>query len=130
MPHLRDFYAWQRASDLDGLVGVAETLFECAQSCHACADACMGEPDFEYLRRCTRLCLDCADLCHAAANIVLRRTAVDLLTVLSDACETACRICVAECARHEIKHAHCRMCAEVCRRGAEQCVRLRGLLRA
>jgi hypothetical protein len=38
------------------LVAGIEALYDCAQSCTACADACLGEAQVQRLRHCIRLC--------------------------------------------------------------------------
>src|SRR5689334_22274606 len=53
--------------------------FDCAQTCTACADACLGEQNPEMLTRCIRLNLDCADICGMTGRIMMRQTAFDPL---------------------------------------------------
>jgi hypothetical protein len=101
-----------------------ELCFDCAETCAACADACLGEENVDDLRQCIRLNLDCADVCNATGSLGMRRTgsndkAVELMLA---ACAEACRICGVECARHGIDHEHCRICASVCRECEQACV--------
>ena len=44
------------------LVATIESCFDCAQTCAACADACLAEPDPAALARCIRICGECADI--------------------------------------------------------------------
>lgn len=116
----------------DALIRATELCFDCAQSCAACADACLGEPALDELRQCIRLNLDCADICVATGMLGTRHTGADenITVQILAACADACRTCGNECARHADRHEHCRICAEVCRtcehacRGATQAVRM------
>jgi hypothetical protein len=40
---------------------------------------------------------------------------------LVEACATICASCGEECERHAPTHAHCRVCAEACRRCEQAC---------
>ncbi|CAL1239985.1 four-helix bundle copper-binding protein [Candidatus Methylocalor cossyra] len=116
------------ATDRALLLRAAEALFDCEESCTACADACLGEEMVQSLRRCIRICLDCADSCAATHRLVLRQTESDS-TVLRrqlEACATICRLCAEECERHATHHAHCRLCAQSCRRCEQACGQLAG----
>ena len=57
------------------LADTALAAFDCAQTCTACANACLGEPDVADLVRCIRLNLHCADL-TALQSIVARLVAL------------------------------------------------------
>lgn len=105
------------------LVEFPELCYDCAQTCTACADACLGEEKLDDLRQCIRLNLDCADICLAVANLGTRRTGSDdkIVELMLAACAEACRVCGTECARHG-HHEHCRICAEVCRECEQACV--------
>ena len=109
--------------DAPTLVECIEAYFDCAQSCTACADACLGEDDPKSLARCIRLDLDCADVCDATGRIVSRQTAFEpqMARAALQACAEACGLCGQECERHASHHEHCRVCAEVCRRCQEAC---------
>jgi hypothetical protein len=80
-----------------------EGCYDCAQTCTACADACLGEDDVQPLVRCIRLNLDCADVCATTGNILSRETALELgiARVIVQACAEACRVCGEECERHK-----------------------------
>lgn len=95
----------------------------CAQTCTACADACLNEPDVAELTRCIRENLDCADICEATGRVLSRHTGDSFATTQSvlKTCVAVCRSCADECARHAERFAHCRVCAEECRRCAEIC---------
>ena len=94
-----------------------EMVTECAQTCTACADACLGEQDVQSLVRCIRLNLDCADICTATARLFSRQTESDpvVLRAQLEACQAACRACAEECERHASHHEHCLVCGESCR---------------
>ena len=49
----------------------------CAQTCIACADACLAEETVSELRRCIHLNLDCADVCDTTARVASRRSTVN-----------------------------------------------------
>ncbi|MBA3532940.1 MAG: four-helix bundle copper-binding protein [Ardenticatenales bacterium] len=112
--------------DLSLLAQAIEELSHCAQSCTACADACLGENQLDMLRQCIRLCLDCADVCATTGRVATRQTETQwhLLHSQLRACITACQLCGAECARHAQHHEHCRICTEVCQRCEASCTRL------
>jgi hypothetical protein len=99
------------------LVSAIDALYDCAQTCTSCADACLAEQMVAELRQCIRLNMDCADACAATASISNRRTGSneDVIRHMLDACITACRLCGAECDRHASEHEHCRICADSCR---------------
>jgi Domain of Unknown Function (DUF326) len=111
------------AADIETLARCVEEGFACAQSCTACADACLGEPDVADLTRCIRLNLDCADICETTGKIVSRQTEPqpELMRSMIETCVVACIRCGEECERHAEHHEHCRVCAEACRRCAQAC---------
>jgi hypothetical protein len=112
--------------EADVLREAIEALLDCAQTCTACADACLAEDGVADLRRCIRTDLDCADICATTARVLSRRGDRDAEAVeaLVRACEVACRNCAAECAQHAEHHEHCRVCSEVCARCADACAAL------
>jgi Domain of Unknown Function (DUF326) len=114
------------------LVACIEACLDCAQSCTACADACLGEPDVEMLLRCITLCLNCSDVCTTTEMVVTRQTEFvpELARAVVGACSEACRMSGDECERHAPHHAHCRVCAEVCRRCEQACEAVRSVLSA
>ena len=101
-------------------------ITECAATCTACADACLGESEVGPLVRCIRLNLDCADVCETTARLLLRLTQPDpdVLMAQLQACAATCRSCGDECQRHAAHHEHCAVCAESCRHSADACDRL------
>lgn len=105
------------------LVEAIDALYDCAQTCTSCADACLAEKEMAELRQCIRLCLDCADVCAAAATVANRRTGSDeeVIRRMLDASITACRACGEECQRHAGHHEHCRICAEACLHAGVAC---------
>lgn len=99
---------------------LAETiaeLYSCAQSCTACADACLGEEGVGQMVRCIRICQDCADICETTGRILSRQTEPDsrLLSAQLQACIAACRVCATVCGRHAEHMDHCAVCAAQCR---------------
>lgn len=56
------------AVDASTLVECIEACFDCAQSCTAFADVCLGEDDPKALAPCIRLNLDCADVCERSRD--------------------------------------------------------------
>jgi hypothetical protein len=98
----------------------------CEQVCVSCADACLGEENVQALRRCIRLNLDCADLCNVTARLLSRQQDPDLELIRRQVQLLAevCRRCGEECARHQARHEHCRVCAEACRSCEDSCNRL------
>lgn len=103
----------------EDLVKAARHAALCSLMCISCADACSAEQ--KDMRQCIRVCSDCADVCSAASRVMVRRTRqdVELLRTQMEACIGACRICAAECDKHEFNH--CRLCATMCRECAEDC---------
>ena len=112
-----------QGSTADKLLQFIEEAYSCAQTCTACADACLAESMVDQLRQCIRLNLDCADICAATGAMASRRTGSnpDVLRAAIQACEQACRKCGEECERHAGEHEHCRICAESCKRCADAC---------
>lgn len=117
--------------DTQKLADSIAACLECAQTCTACADACLAEEMISDLRDCIRLNLDCADICAATGSILSRRTGSNLTTVKAalEACRTACAECGAECVKHANMHEHCRVCAEACRRCEQACAELLAAIR-
>ncbi|GAB2681127.1 four-helix bundle copper-binding protein [Thalassiella azotivora] len=105
---------------------VVDALAECAQTCTACADACLSEEMVADLRKCIRTNLDCADSCTTTARILSRHTGYDanITRAHLQACIAACRACGDECAQHADMHEHCRVCAEACRQCESACQEL------
>jgi hypothetical protein len=96
----------------------------CAETCTACADACLAENGhIETLQPCITVNLQCADICTVTARILVRQTKSpsDLVHAQLHACVIACQICADECAEHATMHEHCRICSEVCRVCQERC---------
>jgi hypothetical protein len=113
-----------RGTAHEALSELPEIFFDCAQTCTACADACLGEEKLDDLRQCIRSTLDCADVCLATGNLAIRRTGSDdrIVELMLTACAEACRACGVECARHGVMLEHCRICAEVCRSCEQACI--------
>jgi hypothetical protein len=109
--------------EIDVLAACIDWCVDCAQSCTACADADLGEPDVETLIACISLCRNCSDICTSTGNVLSRQTEFvpELARVVLQACIEACRRCGDECERHAHHHEHCRICAETCRRCERAC---------
>jgi hypothetical protein len=105
------------------LANVIDALTTCAQTCTACADACLSEPadELPWLARCIRDNLDCADICNATASVLSRHTGYDarLTHAQVQAAIQATKTCGDSCEEHAERHEHCRICAVACR-GTEQ----------
>lgn len=112
-----------QGSTADKLLRRIEECYSCAQTCTACADACIAEPMVDQMRLCIRLNLDCADICAATGALASRRTGsnVEVLRVAIQTCANACQGCGQESERHAGEHEHCRICAESCKRCADAC---------
>lgn len=113
----------QEGPDRALILEVIEAAGECAQACTACADACLSEESVDSLVACIRSDLDCADVCAATASVLTRQTATDeaIIRAVVEACRVVSERCGDECERHADMHAHCRVCAEACRRTQRAC---------
>ena len=109
--------------DADVLAAAIDAVSDCAQACVADTDADLSERDLAEMVTCIRLCLNCTDVCTATAGVISRPAAydADVAKPLLQACVAICRSCGDECERHAQHHAHCRVCAEACRRGEQAC---------
>ena len=109
--------------DAEVLAGIIEAAADCAQACGTDTDADLSEPHLAEMVACIRLCLDCADICAATAAVLGRPVIWDNRVVrpLVEACAAICRSCGDECERHAPRHAHCRVCAQSCRRCEQAC---------
>lgn len=112
--------------DVDQLAEAIDAALACAQTCAACADACLAEDSVADLRDCIRTDLDCADICATTAALLSRRTGSNLAVLKAqlEACRTACAVCAEDCESHADHHEHCRICAEACRRCEQACAAL------
>lgn len=110
----------------DLLAHTIDELIRCSQTCTACADACLSEPDVVDLITCIRRNLDCADVCDATARLLTRQSGEDLATAraMLQTCVVACRTCQEVCRRHADHHEHCRVCADACDRCRQVCEQL------
>lgn len=111
------------ATDLDLLSNCVQALFDCAQSCTFCADACLAEEDVGPLLGCIRLNQDCADICLATGRMLSRQRHPDwqLLRGALELTAKACDACGSECNRHSPRHRHCQLCFEACNATQEAC---------
>ena len=105
------------------LAAAIEALIECANTCTQCADACLAEEDVQAMVKCIRLDLDCADVCAAASRVISRQTEYDanVTRPVLQACIQVCASCAEECEHHAEHMAHCKICAESCRRCEAAC---------
>ena len=108
------------------LAAAIEACFDCAQTCTACADACLGEDDVASMRRCITSDLNCSDICVATGRVLSRQTDYDAAVTQRalESCIRACTVCADECDKHAQHHRHCAICAEVCRACAAACAAL------
>jgi len=124
MTHAREMLASSPATipgvDVGLLADAALAAFDCAQTCTACANACLGEPHVQDLVRCIRLNLHCADLCDTTGRLISRQENPQLARAVLEACALVCRLCAEECDGHASME-HCRICAEACRRCEQAC---------
>ncbi len=118
-----DQYPAEIGVDKALLAAAIDAALECFQTCTACADACLSEPDVASMTRCIRDDLDCADVCATTVKVLSRHTAYDAnLTALQlETCVQACRTCGDSCAEHAEHMAHCRTCMESCRACQRAC---------
>lgn len=88
----------------------------CAQTCTACADACLDEYNLQ--RECIVACLTCADVCDVAARVLSRSARWDRPTVSSlvEVMARSCSVCAGLCEQHADTAKHCGVCADACRR--------------
>jgi uncharacterized membrane protein len=109
--------------DRTRLAAVIDALNACAETCTACADACLSEESVAELARCIALNLNCADICLATARMLSRHAGEDgaISRSMLEACATVCRACAEECAKHAERQQHCRVCAEACRSCERAC---------
>jgi len=109
--------------DADVLAAAIDAMNDCAQACTADNAADLSEPNLADMVRCIRLCLDCTDICATAAAVTSRLVEYDpgVLRPLLESCVAICHSCGDECERHAPMHAHCRVCAQACRRGEQAC---------
>src|SRR3954470_23795635 len=107
----------------DDLAAAIEACFDCAQTCTACADACLGEDDVADMRRCITSDLNCSDICVSTGRVLSRQTEYDAQVTQRalESCIRACTACAEECDKHAEHHKHCAICAEVCRACAAAC---------
>ena len=102
---------------MEQYTGLIQTLTNCASACEACAAACLKEDDIMHMRDCIRFDRDCADICTQAVKLLQRESTIAKQYLLL--CEEICRLCAAECGKHQ--HDHCQRCAAACRECAEIC---------
>ncbi|HEY6738042.1 MAG TPA: four-helix bundle copper-binding protein [Actinopolymorphaceae bacterium] len=114
-----DAYPAEINLDKRELAQAIDALMNCAQTCTACADACLSEsPDMlGHLTRCIRDNLDCADICTTTAMVLSRHTGYDarLTKAQVQAAMQALMTCADSCGEHRDMHDHCRVCEEACR---------------
>ena len=63
--------------DRSALAAAIDATLACSQTCTACADACLAEPDVAAMALCIRDDLDCADVCAATSRVLTRQTEWD-----------------------------------------------------
>jgi Domain of Unknown Function (DUF326) len=107
----------------EAIARAIDATLTCSQTCTACADACLAEPDVAEMAHCIRDDLDCADVCQATSRVLTRQTAHDaaLKRAVLEACIQVCRACAVTCGEHRDHHKHCRICADTCDDCAQAC---------
>ena len=110
----------------EGILESIALLTDCAASCSACADACLGEESIDRLRKCIRLNMDCASTCADTAALLCRpgSSVQSFLELQLQACVEICQACGDECQMHAKYHEHCKACAEICFNCMEVCRRM------
>ena len=105
------------------LAAAIDAATRCAQTCTACADACLSERDVAETTRCIRDDLDCADVCAATSRVLSRHTGYDatLTCAVLQACVQASQTCADSCGEHRDHHAHCATCEQTCRDCQQAC---------
>jgi hypothetical protein len=103
--------------DVTEVATAIEACLNSSQTCTACADSDLAEPDVAELRTCIGLCLTCADVCAVTARLLSRPGAWEQAVIdrLLQACVRTCASCAQECARHAAHHVHCAICERSCR---------------
>jgi hypothetical protein len=101
----------------EDVAAAIDACLSCLQSCTACADADLAEPNVDEMRTCITLCLSCADICDVTARSLSRTAHWEPYVVhrLLQACVRSCSNCAAECAKHAHHHRHCAICETTCR---------------
>jgi hypothetical protein len=94
-----------------------QKLLNCVLICENCASECLDEPNVADMVLCIKLDHDCADLCMQAARLLQRGSEISHEYLVL--CEDICRLCAAECGKHQ--HQHCQQCAEACVVCADAC---------
>lgn len=112
------------------LAEATEAIVSCAQTCTACADACLDEYDIR--RDCVQACLTCADVCDVTARLLSRTARWDrnLVASMVETCARACSACASHCEDHADTAKHCGVCAEACRRTERACQQLQAAFAA
>ena len=118
-----DTYPRTLAVDAGVLAAAIDAISDCAQACIADTDADLSEQNVAEMVKCIRLCLDCTDVCTATGGVLSRlgEYDTDATRPLLESCVAICKSCGDECERHAPHYAHCRVCAEACRRCEQVC---------
>ena len=115
-----------KVTNVEGILEALASLSDCAASCNACADACLGEQSIDRLRKCIRLNFDCSSACIETAGLLCRpgMSNQTFLEAQLQACLAICQACGDECQMHAKYHDHCKACAEACYSCMNVCQRL------
>lgn len=113
----------QSPIDESKLTEVIDRIYECAKTCAACANACLGEENPKSQAACITSCQNCGEVCLTTARALSRITGFnrEAISHLLAACEQICRLCGDECASHATEMEHCRVCSDACRKCADAC---------
>ena len=96
---------------------------KCAQTCYACFDACLNEPDVNARKNCIKALVECAQMCQMSAAVMAMngQSAKEHCKL----CATICDKCAQECAM--FKDNHCQNCAQECKKCADECRKMAGM---
>jgi hypothetical protein len=125
-----DTYTRTLIVDASVLAAAVDAISDCAQACAADIDADLNEQNLAEMVKCIRLCLDCTDVCTATGGVLSRLAEYDADATwpLLESCVAICKSCGDECEGHAPHYAHCRVCAEACRRCEQACGELLAVL--
>lgn len=110
---------------------VTPQMRECIKICSECHAICL-----ETIHHCLhmggkhaephhiRLMADCTEICQTSANFMLRGS--DMHQHTCRACAAVCRRCAEDCMKIDGKDEHMKKCADQCNKCAESCQKMAG----
>jgi hypothetical protein len=105
------------------LQGCIEQCLDCHRICEETITYCLGQGGDHVATDHIRLLMDCAEICQTSANFMLRDSQDH--SAVCGVCAEVCRRCADDCARFEGDE-QMQRCAEVCRRCATSCEQMAG----